>query len=35
MATADSEIAALIPLAREGNDGALGRLLDLHRDFLR
>lgn len=35
MATADSEIAALIPLAREGDDSALGRLLDLHRDYLR
>ncbi len=35
MGTDDSEIAALIPLAREGDDSALGRLLDLHRDYLR
>jgi RNA polymerase sigma-70 factor (ECF subfamily) len=35
MAEADSEIAKLIPLARDGDTAALGRLLDLHRDYLR
>ncbi|MBC8117225.1 MAG: sigma-70 family RNA polymerase sigma factor [Candidatus Saccharimonas sp.] len=35
MATADSEIADLIPLARAGDAAALGRLLDLQRDYLR
>ena len=35
LGTDDSEIAVLIPLAREGDDSALGRLLDLHRDYLR
>ena len=31
----DSEIADLIPLAQAGDAAALGRLLDLHRDYLR
>lgn len=35
MAAADSEIADLIPLAQAGDASALGRLLDLHRDYLR
>ena len=35
MTTPDSEIARLIPLAQAGNASALGRLLDLHRDYLR
>lgn len=35
MATYDAEIADLIPLARAGDAAALGRLLDIHRDYLR
>ena len=33
--TPESEIVKLIPLARAGNATALGKLLDLHRDYLR
>lgn len=35
MSASDTEIVELLPLAREGDDNALGRLLDLHRDYLR
>ena len=35
MTTSDDEIAGLIPRARAGETVALGRLLDLHRDYLR
>ena len=35
MTTPDSEIAVLIPRAQAGDVSALGRLLDLHRDYLR
>ena len=35
MAANDNEIAELIVLARAGDATALGKLLDLHRDYLR
>ena len=35
MAASNSEIVELIPLAQAGDGDALGRLLDIHRDYLR